>query len=57
MIMNSKYVRIWKKTLMAYFKTLSWHSPGETEDRLLGYLMTVSITEVKKHQMRWADGH
>jgi len=55
--MNSKYVRIWKKTLMAYFKTLSWHSPGETEDRLLGYLMTVSITEVKKHQMRWADGH
>jgi len=49
MIMNGKYVRIWKETAVIYFKALSWHTPEETEENIgesqLGWTVTVSRFE------------
>jgi hypothetical protein len=30
--MNAEQIRIWEETVGSYFKVLSWHSPGETEE-------------------------
>jgi hypothetical protein len=29
---NDELEKIWKEAVMAYFKVLSWHSPGGTEE-------------------------
>jgi hypothetical protein len=31
--MNYKLERIWKEATVAYFKVLSWQSPGGTEEK------------------------
>jgi hypothetical protein len=35
--MNGERVRVWKKDVVAYFKVLSWHSPGEAEENPENY--------------------
>jgi hypothetical protein len=49
---NDKPGRTWKETVVAYFKIMSWHTPGGTEGKYSKHFLGEPCALTEYHAMK-----